>query len=292
MIYLFFRRFYLPLILLLIMKSKNSTRFERTIATERMEEVNKGILNILLQNCSTNGEKLSDILKITQEGAGIPQPPVQLEYDAKLPIHPLPRPQDIKIDGLDLRYAIENRRSIRNFSEQQLTIEELAWLLWATQGVRDIQITEKRTRVLKNVPSGGSLHPFETYLIIDKVVGLKPGLYRYLGLKHELLEIRKADDLNEVLSELCGHQPWIKRAAVTFLWSFIPDRSIWRYTWGACKLFMEVGHICQNLYLAAEATKCGVCAIGAFDFDGVNKLLGVEVEDEVVVYVATVGKRK
>ena len=278
--------------LLLTMENKNPMKFERTNATEKMEELNKKLLLILLKNCSTNGDKLSDILKISQEGSGVPQPPVQLEYDAKLPTHSLPKPQDIKVENIDIRDAIENRRSVRNYSDKHITIEELAWLLWATQGVRDIQITEKRTRVLRNVPSGGSMHPFETYLIIDKVEGLKPGIYRYLAMKNELLGIREVDGIHETLSELCGHQPWIKKGAVSFLWSFIPNRSIWRYTWGACKLFMEVGHICQNLYLAAETVKCGVCAIGAYDLNGVHKLLGVDDEEQVVVYIATVGKRK
>jgi SagB-type dehydrogenase family enzyme len=269
-----------------------ASRFVRTVATERMEEMNKKLLVHLLQNSSTNGEKLSDILNLTPESNGIQQSPVQLEYDTRLPIYPLPKPQDIKVDKIDIRSAIENRRSIRSYSEDSLTLDELAWLLWATHGVRDVQVTVKRTRVLRNVPSGGSLHPFETYLIIDNVGGLKPGLYRYLGLSHELLQIREVDGMHEILSELCGYQPWIKKGAISFLWSFVPDRSIWRYSWGACKLFMEAGHICQNLYLAAEAVRCGVCAIGAFDLDEIHKLLGVDSNAEIIVYIATLGKRK
>ena len=270
----------------------NAHLFIRTLDTERMEEINKELLLLLLQNGSTNGHKLSEILKITPEGNGFPQPPVQLEYDKTLPVHPLPKPQDIQVDNIDLRSAIENRRSIRSYSEEPLTIEDLAWLLWATQGVRDVHVTEKRTRVLKNVPSGGSLHPFETYLVIDKVAGLNPGMYRYLGLSHELLELRKEDDLHQIISDKCGFQPWVKGAAVTFLWSFVPYRSMWRYSRGACKLILETGHICQNLYLAAEAVKCGVCAIGAFDLDGTHKLLGIDGDEEILIYIATVGKKK
>jgi SagB-type dehydrogenase family enzyme len=67
---------------------------------------------------------------------------------------------------------------------------------------------------------------------------------------------------------------------------------VWRYSWGAYKLFMEAGHICQNLYLAAEAVRCGVCAIGAFDLHRTHELLGIDDEDEILVYVASVGKRK
>ena len=274
------------------MDNKAPPVLKRTLETERMEEINKTLLQMLLQNCSTNGQKLSDILKITPEGNGIPQPPVQLEPDTTKPIISLPNPQDIKVNQTDLRYAIENRRSIRSYSDEPLTLEELTWLLWTTQGVRDIKVTEKRTRVSRNVPSGGSLHPFETYLAVKKVEGLKPGLYRYLATSHELLELQESDNLHETLSEYCGSQPWIKNAAVTFLWSFVPYRSVWRYSKGAYKLFMEAGHICQNLYLSAESVRCGVCAIGAFDFDRTHELLGIDGEDEIIVYIATVGKRK
>lgn len=274
------------------MNDKVPPALNRTLDTERLEEINKNLLLMFLKNCSTNGQNLQDIHKLTPQGNGLPQPPVQLEYDTSKPIQFLPKPQEIKVNQVDLRYAIENRRSIRSYSDKPLTLEELAWLLWTTQGVRDIQVTEKRTRVLRNVPSGGSLHPFETYLLVNKVEGLKPGLYRYLAMSHELLELQEADNLLETISEYCGFQSWMKKSAVIFLWSFVPYRSVWRYTRGAYKLFMESGHICQNLYLAAEAVGCGVCAVGAFDYNRTHELLGIDGEDEILVYIATVGKRK
>ncbi len=273
------------------MDSEFHPEFKRTQSTERMEELNQKLMQLLLQNCSTNGQKLSDILKITPQGNGIPQPPVQLEYDKSKPVIILPKPEDLKVKPTDLRYAIEKRRSIRNYSEKYLTMEELAWLLWATQGVQDIKVSEKRTRVIKNVPSGGSLHPFETYLIINKVEDLEPGLYRYLSISHELIQLRKDSNLQEIVSDYCGSQSWIKNSALIFLWTFVPYRSIWRYTWGACKLFMEAGHICQNLYLSAEAVDCGVCAIGAFDLERIHNLLEIDGFNEILIYIATVGKR-
>jgi SagB-type dehydrogenase family enzyme len=274
------------------MNHKAPPTLERTMEIEKLEEINKNLLLMFLHNCSTNGQKLSDLLKVTPQGSGLLQPPIQLEYDTTKRVHVLPKPQDIEVNRVDLRFAIENRRSIRSYSEEPLTLEELAWLLWATQGVSDVQVTEKRTRVTRNVPSGGSLHPFETYLIVNKVEGLNPGLYRYLAISHELLVLQEADNLHETISDYCGFQPWIKNGAVIFLWSFVPYRSVWRYSRGAYKLFMEAGHICQNLYLAAEAVKCGVCAIGAFDLDRTHELLGIDDEDEIIVYIATVGKRK
>lgn len=273
------------------MDSEFRPEYKRTQSTEKMEEVNQKLMQLLLQNCSTDGQKLSDILKITPQGNGIPQPPVQLEYDKSKPVIVLPKPQDLKVKPTDLRYAIEKRRSIRNYSEKHLTTEELAWLLWATQGVQNIEVSEKRTRVTKNVPSGGSLHPFETYLVINKVEGIEPGLYRYLSISHELVQLRKESNLQEIVSEYCGSQSWMKNSALIFLWTFVPYRSIWRYSSGACKLFLEAGHICQNLYLSAEAVDCGVCAIGAFDLEKIHKVLEVDGFNEILVYIATVGKK-
>jgi len=264
--------------------------FKRTESTERMEELNQKLMQLLLQNCSIKGQ-LTDVLKITPQGNGLPQPPVQLVYDKSKPVIILPKPEDRKVKSTDLRYAIEKRRSIRNYSEKKLTMEELAWLLWATQGVQNMEVSEKRTRVLKNVPSGGSLPPFETYLIINKVEGLEPGLYRYLSVSHELVQLRRESNLQDIVSDYCGSQSWMKNSALIFLWTFIPYRSIWRYSWGACKLFLEVGHICQNLYLSAEAVDCGVCAIGAFDLERMHNLLEIDGFDEILVYIATVGKR-
>lgn len=111
-------------------------------------------------------------------------------------------------------------------------------------------------------------------------------------MSHELLELKDADDLRETISEYCGFQPWIKNGAVIFLWSIVPYRSVWRYSRGAYKLIMEAGHICQNLYLAAEAVSCGVCAVGAFDLNRTHELLGIDGEDEILIYIAIVGKRK
>lgn len=271
---------------------KAPRKHKRTFEKESQEGTNRKLLLTLLQNCSTKGKKLSELLKTTPESNGAPQPAVQLEYDKTKPVHFLPKPHDIKVNQIDLRYAIENRKSIRSFSDKLLRLDELTWLLWTTQGVRDIQIRENKTRILRNVPSAGSLHPFETYLIVNKVEGLKPGVYRYLAISHELLEVKKANNLQETITIHCGSQSWVNNSAVTFLWTFVPNRAIWRHNWDAHKLFMEAGHICQNLYLAAEAVMCGVCAICVFDLDRFHKLLDIDGIDEILVYIATVGKRK
>ncbi|NIR13327.1 MAG: SagB/ThcOx family dehydrogenase, partial [Desulfobacterales bacterium] len=75
---------------------------------------------------------------------------------------------------------LEQRRSVRNYSADSLSMDELSWLLWCTQGV---QQTTAQPRTYRTVPSAGGRHPYETYLAIGNVEDLEPGLYRYLALE-------------------------------------------------------------------------------------------------------------
>jgi SagB-type dehydrogenase family enzyme len=89
----------------------------------------------------------------------------------------------------------------------------------------------------------------------------------------------------------CLGQAFVRASAVTFLWSTVIYRMAWRYSERAYRLVhLDAGHACQNLYLAASQVGCGTCAIAAFDDDLMADLLGVNIEEEFVLYCATVGK--
>jgi len=227
-------------------------------------------------------------LKDSAQIRGLPQPPIELERDPSAKVIDLPAPSDIEVPPIDLREAIERRRSIRAYSEEPITLEELSWLLWCTQGVKEYT----KARTLRNVPSGGARHPFETYLLVNRVEGLQPGLYRFLALDHKLAEYELAEGLADKITEVCWGQPFIRSSAVTFIWTVVPYRSYYRYKERSFRNILEAGHICQNLHLSAEAVGCGVCAIGAFGDDAVNDILGVDGVEQFVVYMATVGKKK
>ncbi|MCK5298805.1 MAG: nitroreductase, partial [Candidatus Heimdallarchaeota archaeon] len=108
----------------------------------------------------------------------VKNPPLQTAFDKKKKLIDLPAPDKIDVPSWDLRKAIEDRVSVRKYSTEALTLNELAWLLWATQGIKEIsEIYTKRI-----VPSAGARHAFETYLLINNVEDLKPGIYRYLAL--------------------------------------------------------------------------------------------------------------
>ncbi len=218
----------------------------------------------------------------------LPQPPLYQTSEGK-PTIDLPDPQAVKVKQIDLTQAINQRKSMRKYTEQPLSLEELSYLLWCTQGVK--QVTN-RPATIRTVPSAGSRHPFETYLLVNNVEGLKPGIYRYVAVEHKLVEVSIEEGLADKLTHACYRQVFVKTSAVSFFWVAVAYRSVWRYQERSYRyMHLDAGHVCQNLYLAAEAIDSGVCAIAAFDDDEANGLLGVDGEEQFLIYVATVGKK-
>ncbi len=219
-----------------------------------------------------------------------PQPPLELGYDEAQPLIDLPVPTDLPEYRLDLRTAIENRRSVRKYAEGPLTLAELSFLLWCTQGVKE---TVDTYATLRTVPSAGARHAFETYLLVNNVVRLNPGLYRFLAIEHKLTAINPTAGLADKITRACWDQPYVKRSAVTFLWTAVAYRMTWRYgERGYRYLHLDAGHVCQNLYLAAAAIGAGVCAIAAFQDEELNSLLAIDGQEQFVIYLATVGKKE
>ena len=220
---------------------------------------------------------------------GLPQPPLELPSDPDKPLIDLPVPASLDILPADLRTVIELRQSIRNYAHEPVTLEELSFLLWCTQGVKHVHGTQATFRT---VPSAGARHAFETFLLVNDVEGLEPGLYRYLALSHRLQQIDTDPTIAHQITAACLDQQFILRSGVVFLWTAVPYRMTWRYgERGYRDLHLDAGHVCQNLYLAAGAVGCGVCAIAAFDDDAMNGLLGIDGKDQFLIYLATVGKK-
>jgi SagB-type dehydrogenase family enzyme len=200
----------------------------------------------------------------------------------------LTAPEDLALGEMPLAEAIRRRRSRRRFTGAPLTLDELAFLLWATQGVS--KVFEGNSASLRTVPSGGARHPFETYLFVNRVEGLEAGLYRYLPVEHKLCVVDRRAGLVDEVNEGTNGQ-YVYDSAVVFIWTVLPYRTEWRYTFLSPKLIaQDSGHLCQNLYLACEAIGAGTCAIGAYDQHKMDVVLGVDGEDEFTVYVAPVGK--
>jgi len=224
----------------------------------------------------------------TDQHRGVRPPPPQKPCPPGAERVALPDPDGLKrLARISLWNAIRKRRSVRSFSSGGVTIEELSWLLWATQGVCDIH----GHSTLRTVPSAGARHALETYICVFRVKGMDSGIYRFLPVDHALCRVASPADLEGRLIEGCLNQQFAGRSAVTFVWSALPYRMEWRYGAASYKvLAMDAGHACQNLYLACEAIGCGTCAIGAYDQRAMDRLLGLDGEDEFVIYAAPVGK--
>lgn len=224
----------------------------------------------------------------TSQSEGLRPPPVQKPAAPGSIIVSLPNQETWSIPPCDLQAAIANRESHRRFTTESLSLNELAFLLWATQGVRE-ELHE--AAVLRTVPSAGCRHPFETYLAVSRVEGLANGIYRYLPLTHSLVFERTVENLAAHLTAVTRGQSFTGQSAVTFIWAAIPERTEWRYAEASYKVIaLDAGHVCQNLYLACEAISAGTCAIAAYEQTLVDDLLGVDGEEEFSIYIAPVGK--
>ncbi|HPC83358.1 MAG TPA: SagB/ThcOx family dehydrogenase [Thermoanaerobaculaceae bacterium] len=226
----------------------------------------------------------------THQSRGVPPPPLSKPAPEGALRVPLPRPGHWQgIRDVTLAAAIAGRRSRREFAPEAVSLDELAFLLWATQGVTRLL---GAGHALRTVPSAGCRHAFETYLAIQRVKGVEAGLWRFLPVDNQLVRLGGDGDLGSRLVAATFFQRFVAAAAVTFVWTAVPYRMEWRYGAAAHKVIaLDAGHVCQNLYLACEAAGCGTCAIAAYDQEAMDELLGVDGDEELTIYLAPVGKR-
>ena len=197
--------------------------------------------------------------------------------------HELPRPTTA--GGPGLWGVVDARRSQREFGPQPLSQEQLAQLLWATQGIT----RRRRGFAFRAAPSAGAKYPLDTYAVVNRVEGLEPGLYRYV-VQDATLEAVRRGDLSEAIARAVLGQRMAATAGVVFAWVAVPARSKAKYHERAYRyIYLDAGHLGQNLHLAATAMGLGCCAIGAFLDDAVDALLGVDGVAETAVYLSVVG---
>jgi len=229
-------------------------------------------------------------LEKSDQAKNLPQPPLVLPPFEEGEITALPDPRMVQVDQIDLNEAINRRKSVRVYSDEALTLEELSYVLWSTQGVKEVT---NRPATIRTVPSAGARHCFEPYILVNKVQGLEPGLYRYLALDHQLQAVNLEPGINEKIMNACLGQHFLLDAAVVLILTVVKYRMTWRYgERGYRYIHLDAGHVIQNLYLCAEAIHSGVCAIGAFDDDQLNEILGVDGVEQFAVYLGVLGKKR
>lgn len=230
----------------------------------------------------------------TDKIKGLPQPATVKPYSSSSVVIDLPEWNEDIVKKQSIYDCIKDRRSTRFYSEESLQLEELSYLLWATQGITG---TTKTGLTLRTVPCSGATHTFETYLFIMRVEGILQGIYRYLPVEHKLLFMFELDQIDQKIDAITLEQPFVpnftKKAAAMFAWSTTPYRSEWKYDISAHKkILIDIGHVSQNLYLASESIHAGACAIGIYDQKLIDEVLGLDGDEEFVVFLGAVGKKR
>ena len=188
-------------------------------------------------------------------------------------------PEVSRESKMSVEESLEARRSVREFSEEGLSIDEIGQLVWAAQG-----ITEP-ARGFRTAPSAGALYPLEVYVVTDKSRDeeLESGVYRYLPNEHSLKKIIE-EDKREELYEAALRQDSIREAPVSIVITSVYERVTQRYgDRGEIYAHIEVGHVAQNIYLQVESLGLGTVIIGAFEDEEFKQILNLEEGEEPLV---------
>ncbi|MCH7557505.1 MAG: SagB/ThcOx family dehydrogenase [Planctomycetes bacterium] len=225
----------------------------------------------------------------------------KLVWDAKPPLYKeYPEAQKIELVAFDPRRfaslceaagtmildrALRQRKSTRDFQQQPISKDQLSYLLWASTGIQRIEDGYE----FRTTPSAGALYPIETYVVINDVRKLEAGVYHY-SIKTHLLEQLKQGEFRQEITAAALGQEMCQTSAVVFVWSAVFERCKWKYGQRAYRyIYLDAGHIAENLALAAVSLNLGSCEIGALYDNQVNAILGIDGTEESVVCMAVVG---
>lgn len=183
---------------------------------------------------------------------------------------------------VSIEQSLLQRRSVRSYMGEPLTLPEVSQLLWAAQGITD-------PRGFRTAPSAGALYPLETYVVAGNVRGLSPAVYRYEPNEHQLLRTVEGDKRAQLAAAALG-QSWVREGAIAIVFTAVYERTTGRYgDRGIRYVHMEVGHAAQNLCLQATALDLGTVTVGAFYDKTVAELLNLP-QDEQPLYIIPVGR--
>ena len=230
------------------------------------------------------------IMSESDQSKGIDPPPFSKPITGEVINLP---PFDDVVTTPDYRDLLDTRRSLRNYSGKAMTQAQLAFMLWSAQGVQSYR---GQLATFRTVPSGGARHPFETYIAVQSVEGLEPGLYRYLPLENvaskqvAIERLGSLEDYTNKITEMLAGQAWAAKAPVVLFYSCVPYRAEWRYVDAAHRVVLiDLGHLGQNVMLSAVTLGLGSCCMAAYDQESCDKVLGFDGLNEYTVYAISVG---
>lgn len=217
------------------------------------------------------------------------KPPLYKDYPEapKVELHPFEPwpPAGEPSQTMSLDQTLKQRKSIRDFQDRSISLGQLSYLLWASSG---IQRTEDGYE-FRTAPSAGALYPIETYVVANNVKALEPGVYHYGVQAHQLEQLVQHDFRQQIAGAALG-QAMCAAAAAVFVWSAVFERCKWKYGQRAYRyIYLDAGHIAENLALAAVSINLGTCEIGALFDDHVNAIVGIDGDEESTICMAVVG---
>lgn len=188
----------------------------------------------------------------------------------------LPSP---KLDGaVSVEKALAERRSVRAYKPEALSMDEVSQMLWAAQG-----ITEP-SKGYRTAPSARGTYVIQVYLVAGNVSGLPAGLYRYEPKGHALVKLSEGDKKGDLL-KASGQAP-IGPAPAALIISGLTDRAAANPNW----MYLEAGHASQNAYLQAVALKLGTVTMAGFKPEAVRGALNLS-EKEQPIYIIPFGRK-
>jgi len=216
----------------------------------------------------------------------------KLDWEAKPDLYKeYPQAQKIKLPAFEpartisLDKTLRQRKSIRNFQDRPISKGQLAYLLWASTGIQRVEDGYE----FRTAPSAGALYPIETYVVANNIKSLEPGVYHYAIRPHQLEQLEQRDFRRRIAGAAL-EQGMCATAAAVFIWTALFERSKWKYGQRAYRyIYLDAGHIAENLALAAVSLNIGTCEVGALYDDHVNGIIGVDGTQESTICMAAIG---
>lgn len=216
----------------------------------------------------------------------------KLLWDAKPALYKeYPEAQKIELPSFDpnqpmsLDRTLKQRKSVRDFQQKPISKKQLSYLLWASTGIQRVENGHE----FRTAPSAGALYPIETYVVVNDVIDLEAGVYHYSIKAHQLEQLKQGEFRQEITAAALG-QGMCQTSAVVFVWSAVFERCKWKYGQRAYRyIYLDAGHIAENLALAAVSLNLGSCEIGALYDNQVNAILDIDGTEESVICMAVVG---
>lgn len=177
--------------------------------------------------------------------------------------------------------ALQQRRSVRSYAAEPITLQQVSRLLWAAQGITD-PATGHRT-----APSAQATYPLRVYLVAGNVKDLPAGIYEYIPQGHKLELVASGDQRANM-----GSQPQMVNAPVML--AYVADYSVTGKKYGDAKAkefaYIEMGHSAQNVLLEEIALGLIGVPMGGIDEAKMRTTLKLTENQEPVYLISAARK--